>query len=58
MNKPESAENASPVDPEAIKVAVSDISDAAVKFIKKHPLECVGAAVLLGLVVGLIVKRK
>jgi ElaB/YqjD/DUF883 family membrane-anchored ribosome-binding protein len=46
------------VDPEKIKTAAKEVADVASDFIKKHPLESVGAALALGLVVGLLINRK
>ena len=59
MKKNEEAEPVqTPFDPEMIKDAASDLAEKAAKFIKKHPLESVGGALVLGLVVGLWIKRK
>lgn len=46
------------LDPEAIKEAAKNAADLATKFIKKHPLESVGGALALGVVIGLLINRK
>jgi ElaB/YqjD/DUF883 family membrane-anchored ribosome-binding protein len=59
MKKEEQAESIlSSLDPEKIKEAASSVADAAAKFIKKHPFETVGGALVLGLLAGLLINRK
>lgn len=48
----------SQINPEVMKEAASDLADAAAKFIKKHPFESVGGALIAGLLLGLLIKRK
>lgn len=59
MKKQESAESVfTSLDPEQIKEAAADVAEEAAKFIKKHPFESVGGALLVGLLVGLFINRK
>lgn len=46
------------LDPEKIKEAAKNAADVATDFIKKHPLESVGGALALGVVIGLLINRK
>ena len=46
------------LDPEIVKAAAKNAADVAAKFIKKHPLESVGGAFVIGIVVGLLINRK
>ena len=46
------------IDPDQIKETAATVAAEAAKLIKKHPFESVGAALLVGLVIGLLVKRK
>jgi ElaB/YqjD/DUF883 family membrane-anchored ribosome-binding protein len=46
------------IDPEKLKATAKQVADIAAEFIKKHPLESVGAALALGLVAGLLINRK
>jgi len=46
------------LDREKIKAAAKAAADLAGDFIKKHPLESVGGALALGIVIGLLINRK
>lgn len=57
--EPETAESVlSHLDPEKLKEAASNAADEASKFIKKHPLESVGVALVAGVLIGLLINRK
>ena len=59
MKKVEPVESLfSSLDPEKIKEAASNVADEAAKIIKKHPFESVGAALVVGVVIGLLINRK
>ena len=59
MKKNESNDTREPIlNPEAIKETASALADQAAKFIKKHPFECVGGALLIGLLAGLFINRE
>ena len=59
MKKQESSESIlSQLDPEQIKEVASGVADGISSFIRKHPFESVGAAMLVGLVAGLLIKGK
>jgi ElaB/YqjD/DUF883 family membrane-anchored ribosome-binding protein len=49
---------ASSLHPEKIKDAASDLAEHAAEFIRKHPLESVGGALVAGLLIGLWINRK
>lgn len=57
MKKSEPSEIPS-IDAEKIKEAATNAADIAAKFIKKHPLESVGGALAVGLIIGLLINRK
>jgi ElaB/YqjD/DUF883 family membrane-anchored ribosome-binding protein len=57
MKKTESTDTPT-LDQEKIKELASQAAIVAAKFIKKHPLESVGGALALGLLVGLLINRK
>ena len=48
----------SEMDPEKIKEAAASAADQAAKFIRKHPLESVGGALVVGVLIGLLINRK
>ncbi|MBS1960433.1 MAG: hypothetical protein JST80_13230 [Bdellovibrionales bacterium] len=48
----------SQLDPDKLKEAASNAADEAAKFIKKHPLESIGAALVAGVLIGLLINRK
>lgn len=58
MTKSKSPAPPGPLDLEQIKDAASDAAEIAAHFIKKHPLECVGGALLAGLLVGIWIGKK
>ncbi len=58
MTKTKSPAPPGPLDLEQIKDAASDAAEIAARFIKKHPLESVGAALLAGVLVGIWVGKK
>ena len=57
MKKSDTSET-STLDPEKIKEAASQAASIAAKFIKKHPLETVGGALVVGVIIGLMINRK
>lgn len=46
------------IEPEKIKEVAADLADQAAEFIRKHPLESVGGALVAGLLLGLLINRK
>ena len=60
MKKQEQADQSifDSLNPDQIKETASAFADQAAKFIKKHPFESVGGALLVGLLAGLLINRK
>jgi ElaB/YqjD/DUF883 family membrane-anchored ribosome-binding protein len=46
------------VDPEKLKELAADAAKTATDFIKKYPLESVGGALAVGVLIGLFINRK
>ena len=46
------------LDPEKIKEAAAKVADEAAELIRKHPLASVGGALIVGVLLGLFIKRK
>lgn len=46
------------LSPEAIREMAKKSADSAIQFIKKHPLESVGGALVTGFFIGFFINRK
>ena len=46
------------IDAEQIKESAAEFADTAAKLIKKHPIQSVVGALVAGVLVGMLIKRK